>query len=95
MSVISDAPALAAAEPSALSQRLYRAIWHFRFSPNRENALTFCFRAIPDAKSLRTFAGIALESVWFILNQTDSRFLCFRLSFQENRFPLFPGKRQR
>ena len=31
MSVISDAPALAAAEPSALSQRLYRAIWRWHF----------------------------------------------------------------
>lgn len=31
MSVISDAPAIAAAEPSALSQRLYRAIWRWHF----------------------------------------------------------------
>jgi uncharacterized iron-regulated membrane protein len=31
MSVISDAPALAAAEPSALAQRLYRAIWRWHF----------------------------------------------------------------
>jgi serine-type D-Ala-D-Ala carboxypeptidase (penicillin-binding protein 5/6) len=27
---------------------------------NREKALSFCFYAIPDAKPLRTFAGIAL-----------------------------------
>ncbi|PWE53064.1 hypothetical protein DEM27_27195 [Metarhizobium album] len=33
---------------------------HFRLSPNRESALTFCFYAIPDAKPLSTFAGIAL-----------------------------------
>ncbi|WP_337184851.1 hypothetical protein [Shinella sp.] len=33
---------------------------HFRFSSNRENALSLCFYAIPDAKPLRTFAGIAL-----------------------------------
>ncbi len=31
MSVISDAPAVAAAEPSALAQRLYRAIWRWHF----------------------------------------------------------------
>ena len=31
MSVISDAPAIAAAEPAALSQRLYRAIWRWHF----------------------------------------------------------------
>ncbi|UDF30419.1 UNVERIFIED_ORG: PepSY domain-containing protein [Roseateles sp. XES5] len=31
MSVISDAPASAAAEPSALAQRLYRAIWRWHF----------------------------------------------------------------
>ena len=31
MSVISDAPARAAAEPSALAQRLYRAIWRWHF----------------------------------------------------------------
>ena len=31
MSVISDAPAAAAAESSALSQRLYRAIWRWHF----------------------------------------------------------------
>jgi uncharacterized iron-regulated membrane protein len=31
MSVISDAPAIAAAEPSALAQRLYRAIWRWHF----------------------------------------------------------------
>lgn len=31
MSVISDAPAAAAAEPSALAQRLYRAIWRWHF----------------------------------------------------------------
>jgi len=33
-----------------------------------------------------------LEFVRFILNQTNSSFLCFRLSFRENRFPLFPDK---
>ena len=32
---------------------------HFRFSPNRGFALSPCFFAIPDAKPLRTFAGIA------------------------------------
>ncbi|KAA1181250.1 hypothetical protein FP026_13080 [Rhizobium tropici] len=32
----------------------------FRFSPNRENALSFCCYAIPDGKPLRTFPGIAL-----------------------------------
>ena len=31
MSVFSDAPAAAAAEPSALAQRLYRAIWRWHF----------------------------------------------------------------
>lgn len=31
MSVISDAPAIAAGEPSALAQRLYRAIWRWHF----------------------------------------------------------------
>ncbi|CAK7255218.1 MULTISPECIES: PepSY domain-containing protein [unclassified Shinella] len=31
MSVISDAPAVAAAQPSALAQRLYRAIWRWHF----------------------------------------------------------------
>ena len=31
MSAISEAPAVAAAEPSALSQRLYRAIWRWHF----------------------------------------------------------------
>lgn len=31
MSVISDAPVAAAAEPSALAQRLYRAIWRWHF----------------------------------------------------------------
>ncbi|MGO4837678.1 extracellular solute-binding protein, partial [Rhizobiaceae sp. 2RAB30] len=33
---------------------------HFRFSSNRGNALSICSYAIPDAKPLRTFAGIAL-----------------------------------
>ncbi|TAZ93800.1 hypothetical protein ELH02_04110 [Rhizobium ruizarguesonis] len=32
----------------------------FRFSPNHENALSLCFTQFPDAKPLRTFAGIAL-----------------------------------
>ncbi|HXV31153.1 MAG TPA: hypothetical protein VD840_12545, partial [Sinorhizobium sp.] len=36
------------------------SIEHFSFSPNRENALSLCFYAIPDAKPLRIFAGIAL-----------------------------------
>ena len=31
MSVISDAPAVAAAQPSAFAQRLYRAIWRWHF----------------------------------------------------------------
>ncbi|NKM96579.1 hypothetical protein GFL89_00205 [Rhizobium leguminosarum bv. viciae] len=34
----------------------------FSFSWKRRTALTFCFYAIPDAKPLRTFAGIALET---------------------------------
>ncbi len=33
---------------------------HFRFSARHGNALSFCLSAIPDAKPLRTFAGIAL-----------------------------------
>ncbi|RUM00290.1 hypothetical protein EEQ99_18255 [Rhizobium anhuiense] len=36
------------------------ALEHFRFSPNHGNALSLCFHAIPGAKPLRTFAGIAL-----------------------------------
>ncbi|TAV86691.1 hypothetical protein ELI24_29315 (plasmid) [Rhizobium ruizarguesonis] len=36
------------------------ALQHFRFSPNHGNAPSLCFHAIPDAKPLRTFAGIAL-----------------------------------
>jgi hypothetical protein len=31
------------------------------FSQNRRNDLSFCFYAIPDAKPLRNFSGIALE----------------------------------
>src|SRR5690606_1502485 len=38
-------------------------IEHFRFSSNRENALSFCFYAISNAKPLRTFAGIALGTI--------------------------------
>ena len=34
----------------------------FRFSSNRENALSIWFATIPDAKPLRTFAGIALAA---------------------------------
>jgi hypothetical protein len=34
----------------------------FRFSPNREKALSICFHAIPDAKPFHTFAGIALAA---------------------------------
>jgi hypothetical protein len=33
----------------------------FRFSPNRGNALSFCFHAIPDGKPVPTFPGIALN----------------------------------
>ena len=33
---------------------------HFRFSSSSGNALSFWFYAIPDAKPLRTFAGVAL-----------------------------------
>ncbi|PLP58444.1 hypothetical protein CYK37_16250 [Mesorhizobium loti] len=33
----------------------------FRFSRKRGNAPTLCFYAIPDAKPLHTFAGIALK----------------------------------
>ena len=41
-------------------QREHAALEHSRFSPNHGNALSLCFHAIPDAKPLRTFAGIAL-----------------------------------
>ncbi|NKK51278.1 hypothetical protein E0H35_12760 [Rhizobium leguminosarum bv. viciae] len=34
---------------------------YFRFSSNHENALSLCFHAIPNAKPLHTFAGIALR----------------------------------
>jgi hypothetical protein len=34
---------------------------HFRFSSNRENALSPCFYAFPDGKPLRTFPGNALD----------------------------------
>jgi adhesin transport system outer membrane protein len=37
-----------------------RAPEHFRFSSNRENALSVGFDAISNAKPLRTFAGVAL-----------------------------------
>jgi hypothetical protein len=43
-----------------LSPRLLR-LERFRFSSNRENALSFCFHAIPDGKTLNTFPGIALN----------------------------------
>jgi hypothetical protein len=43
---------------------------HFRFSSNRENALSFCFHAIPGAKPLLTFAGIALS---FAVFTSDAR----------------------
>jgi putative transposase len=33
-----------------------------------------------------------LESVRFNLNQTDTSLFCVRLSFRENRIPLFPDK---
>jgi hypothetical protein len=33
----------------------------FRFSSHRENAPALCFKAIPDAKPVPTFAEIALE----------------------------------
>jgi hypothetical protein len=36
------------------------ATGHFRFSSNHGNAQSPCFHAIPDAKPLHTFAGIAL-----------------------------------
>ena len=36
-------------------------IEHFRFSSNRENALSSCFYAVPDAKPLGTFAGTTLD----------------------------------
>lgn len=38
----------------------HRRTEHVRFSSNREHALSPCLAAIPDAKPLRTFAGIAL-----------------------------------
>ncbi|EJC78704.1 hypothetical protein Rleg4DRAFT_0272 [Rhizobium leguminosarum bv. trifolii WSM2297] len=38
------------------------AIEHLRFSSNYGNALSSCFRAIPNAKTLHTFAGIALAT---------------------------------
>jgi hypothetical protein len=52
-------------EPNLLSAVKRAAIFqirleHFRFSSNHENALSLCFHAIPDAKPLHTFAGIAL-----------------------------------
>nr|WP_316653236.1 hypothetical protein [uncultured Gellertiella sp.] len=37
-------------------------------------------------------AVLFLESVRFILNQPDSGSHCCRLSFRENRIPLFPDK---
>jgi hypothetical protein len=36
---------------------------HFRFSSNRENALSPCFYAFPDGKPLRTFPGNALAQL--------------------------------
>ncbi|PDS38576.1 hypothetical protein CO665_08745 [Rhizobium anhuiense] len=40
-----------------------RALERFSFSRKRRTALTFCFYTIPDGKPLRTFPGIALDSV--------------------------------
>jgi hypothetical protein len=52
---------------------------HFRFSLNREKALSLCFYAIPDAKRSSTFAGIALgpdftcpPAVGFCLDDADA-----------------------
>lgn len=36
--------------------------------------------------------GKSLESVSIVLKQTDTGRLCCRLSFRENRIPLFPDK---
>ncbi|TGE95288.1 hypothetical protein C9417_20375 [Rhizobium sp. SEMIA 4088] len=41
---------------------MFPLLEQFRFSSNRENALSSCFYAVPDAKPLRTFAGTALKS---------------------------------
>jgi hypothetical protein len=47
---------------SALQEIEYAAniLEHFCAASNRENALSFCFNAIPSAKPLRIPAGIAL-----------------------------------
>ncbi|MGO8396345.1 hypothetical protein ACC760_37720, partial [Rhizobium ruizarguesonis] len=42
------------------------ALEHFPFSPKHGNALSLCFHAIPDAKPLRTFAGIAIADAGWI-----------------------------
>src|SRR5690606_35732394 len=45
----------------AWSNRHY-SLENFRFSLNRRNSLNFCFYAIPNAKPLGAFAGIALTA---------------------------------
>jgi hypothetical protein len=47
----------------ALNSRHARLVLdHFCFSQKSRTDLSFCFYAIPDAKPLRTFAGIALKA---------------------------------
>jgi CubicO group peptidase (beta-lactamase class C family) len=45
----------------------------FRLSRKRANPLSLCSRAIPDAKPLRTFAGIALGGLLVITTQFGAR----------------------
>ncbi len=54
-------PGLAKVHAHGRNWVAFERLEHFRLSSNRGNALSVCSYAIPGAKPLRTFAGIALE----------------------------------
>src|SRR5690606_28971444 len=50
--------------PSSGWERSRAELEHFRFSPNRFNALSPCFVACPNRKTVSTFAGHALGNIF-------------------------------
>jgi hypothetical protein len=55
--ILGTSPRMTAVRVARLSELLE----HFRFSSNHGSALSLCYYAIPDAKPLYAFAGIALK----------------------------------
>jgi len=61
----------------------------FLFSSSHENALTLCFHAIPDVKSLRTCAGITPKRIAiFQIRSPRFKSLFYACRYRKNRCTL-------